>query len=99
MVRLAGGEVHCVVRARAGRTGEGSDAASPSPECGGGDVMHQLSERQRVGRCPAATAHRLQTHTQRERGGDQIKKTQWRASRAREWHGRAISESACRSHG
>lgn len=40
--------------------------------------MHQLRERQRVGGCPTATAHGLQTHTAREELGDKNKVTKKR---------------------
>lgn len=41
-----------------------------SPERSGGDVVHQLGERQRVGGGPAAAAHRLQRQDRRARGAD-----------------------------
>lgn len=44
------------------------ELAGALPECGGGDVMHQLGERQRVGGGPAAAANRLQRETKQVRG-------------------------------
>lgn len=48
----------------------GGQLAGASPERGGGDVVHQLGERQRVGGGPAAAAHRLQRETRQVRGAD-----------------------------